>query len=65
LKRAFRDIFSRKFTASRFASTLVIAEHDGGKNLTAGTLSTINAASKIGGDVSLVFNTLKRIANIG
>jgi len=32
----------------------VIAEHDG-KALTAGTLSTINAASKLGGEVWRVF----------
>jgi hypothetical protein len=34
----------------RNASALVIAEHEGGK-LTPGTLSTINAASQLKGDV--------------
>lgn len=52
--RAFRDISRRNFLVNRLASTLVVAEHEGGKNLTAGTLSTINAASKIGGDISVL-----------
>ncbi len=40
-----------RFGSSKFASSLVIAEHEGGKVVTAGTLSAISAASKIGGDV--------------
>ena len=38
---------------SRNASTLVIAEHDG-KAVTQGTLACITAATKIGGDISLL-----------
>lgn len=34
---------------------MVVAEHEAGKVLSAGTLSAITAASKIGGDVSLRF----------
>lgn len=50
---AFRNIVRRNININRFASTLVIAEHDG-KALTAGTLSTINAASKLGGEISVL-----------
>lgn len=41
-------------SSSRFASSLVIAEHEEGKTLTSGTLSAITAAHKIGGDVSVL-----------
>jgi electron transfer flavoprotein alpha subunit len=40
-------------SASRNASTLVVAEHDG-KNVSAASLATITAASKIGGDVDVL-----------
>jgi electron transfer flavoprotein alpha subunit len=40
-------------SSSRFASSLVVAEHEEGK-LTTGTLSAISAAQKIGGDVSVL-----------
>ncbi|RHY16469.1 hypothetical protein DYB36_008437 [Aphanomyces astaci] len=43
--------FSR--ASSRFASTLVVAEHNG-EALTGGTLSAITAASKIGGDITVL-----------
>ncbi|EQC31982.1 electron transfer flavoprotein alpha subunit [Saprolegnia diclina VS20] len=42
-----------KLSAARFASTLVVAEHAGQK-LTGGTLSAITAASKIGGDITVL-----------
>jgi hypothetical protein len=42
-----RTVFS---SCHRNASALVIAEHEAGK-LTPGTLSTINAASQLKGDV--------------
>lgn len=38
----------------RCASSLVVAEHDTNKKLTPGSLSTITAATKIGGDVSVL-----------
>ncbi|KAG9412093.1 hypothetical protein AC1031_017723 [Aphanomyces cochlioides] len=46
-----RTLSSR--VTSRFASTLVVAEHNG-ESLTGGTLSAITAASKIGGDITVL-----------
>lgn len=40
-------------TSCRSASTLVVAEHDG-KAISQGTLACITAATKIGGDVTLL-----------
>ncbi len=46
-----KTLLRRNSVLQRYASSLVVAEHDGAV-LSAGTLSTITAASKIGGDVS-------------
>jgi electron transfer flavoprotein alpha subunit len=40
-------------SSSRFASSLIVAEQEGGK-LSSGTLSAVSAAHKIGGDVSIL-----------
>eukprot|EP00286_Rhodomonas_abbreviata_P028556 CAMPEP_0181302066 /NCGR_PEP_ID=MMETSP1101-20121128/7767_1 /TAXON_ID=46948 /ORGANISM="Rhodomonas abbreviata, Strain Caron Lab Isolate" /LENGTH=317 /DNA_ID=CAMNT_0023407429 /DNA_START=47 /DNA_END=1000 /DNA_ORIENTATION=+ len=50
---AAKTFIRRSSALKRFASSLVVAEHDGSA-LTAGTLSTITAASQIGGDISLL-----------
>ena len=45
---------TRRFAVSRKnASTLVVAEHDG-NTVSAGSLATITAASKVGGDVDVL-----------
>jgi len=48
-----RILIRESSQARRLASTLVIAEHTNGV-ISAGTLSTVTAASKIGGDVSVL-----------
>ena len=47
---------ARGFAQARFASSLVLAEHDG-KNLSAATLSAIGAVSKLGNVSVLVCGT--------
>eukprot|EP00598_Pedospumella_elongata_P002824 CAMPEP_0184974218 /NCGR_PEP_ID=MMETSP1098-20130426/5755_1 /TAXON_ID=89044 /ORGANISM="Spumella elongata, Strain CCAP 955/1" /LENGTH=329 /DNA_ID=CAMNT_0027496763 /DNA_START=24 /DNA_END=1013 /DNA_ORIENTATION=- len=48
-----KTLLRRNSVLQRYASSLVVAEHDGAV-LSAGTLSTITAASKIGGDISVL-----------
>ena len=47
---ASRTTFSK---SARNASTLVVAEHDGSA-VSQGTLATVTAASKIGGDITVL-----------
>jgi electron transfer flavoprotein alpha subunit len=51
--RTTRVIHSLNRVAARNASSLVVAEHNG-KSINQGTLACLTAASKIGGDVSLL-----------
>lgn len=39
-------------TSSRFASTLVVVDHDGSENIPPATLACFAAAKKLGGDVA-------------
>ena len=53
--QVFRSV--RNLSGLRNASNLVIAEHDN-KTITQGTLAAVTAASKIGGDITvLVFGS--------
>lgn len=45
-----KSLFRKQSVLQRYASSLVVGEHDSAA-LSAGTLSTITAASKIGGEV--------------
>lgn len=53
---------AQRVSRGRFASTLVIAEHNG-ETVTPSTLSCLTAASKIGGDVSVLISG-KNIGNV-
>eukprot|EP00981_Chlorochromonas_danica_P001697 scaffold369_cov177-Ochromonas_danica.AAC.30 len=47
-------MFRRSFCQARNASVLVLAEHDGVKGVTSGTLSAVTAASQISKDITLL-----------
>jgi electron transfer flavoprotein alpha subunit len=53
LSSSRRNLFSQACSSSRNASTLVVAEHDNSA-IFPGTLAAVTAASKIGGDVTLL-----------
>lgn len=52
LSSARRLVCSRSLRTGRFASSLIVAEHDG-KNLNENTLSVVTAASKVGGSIDI------------
>ena len=50
LKRSVLRTGQRKVNMGRFASSLVVIEHDGAA-ISPGALASVTAASKVGGDV--------------